>query len=219
MKNIIKLVLVLGVIGIAFFLYMTRPVKIKDIEVQKNGVVAGEQESVYKIQKDETKVWFEIDELLRGEPFRVIGETNNIEGDILINTQNSEIRTSDIYIDARTFKTDNSQRDGAIVRLIVKSEVQGQEYAILSNTSVENLPANINNGEEFEFTLNGDLTLAGKTNPVSFDVKMVVEENSIKGFVESVVKRSDFALVIPNIPFVANVPDEFVLKADFIATK
>jgi polyisoprenoid-binding protein YceI len=73
-------------------------------------------------------------------------------------------------------------------------------------------------GDTLTFTVTGDLTIAGTTQPVTFDVTAALETaDTLAGSAETTVLRSDFNLSIPNVPFVANVGDEVTLKLNFTA--
>jgi len=81
------------------------------------------------------------------------------------------------------------------------------------------LPKAFAAGIPLNLTLTGDLTIAGVTKMASFTTSNVlVSPDTIMGDVQATIKRSDYGLIIPNIPFVANVPDEFIIglriKAD-----
>ncbi|HEY0979856.1 MAG TPA: YceI family protein [Candidatus Paceibacterota bacterium] len=223
MKKTITWIIVLLAIGAGAFLYLTRPVKVED-----SSTTAGVEselsadnkkgETLYRINKEQSTAKFTIKEDLRGEPFTVVGTTNDISGDVVLKTEGkAELTIGTILIDVRTFKTDNANRDGAINRLIVQTGTEGHEYAVLTNTSVSGLPETITVGTPFTFEVTGDLMLAGIKKPATFAVTATQNEGSLSGTLSSTLKRSDYKLVIPNIPFVANVSDDFVVSADFVA--
>lgn len=201
------------VIGIAAFVYGTRepsaPSTPIDTASGQNELPAQEQQEVYRISQEKSTATFTIDEMLRGKPFTVIGTTNQIAGDIAVSAEALEVGT--ITINARTLKTDSTQRDGAIARLILQSEKPENEFITFKPTSVEQI------GEGMVYRVTGDLTISGITKPAVLDVQMNTSAGTLTGTAEGVLKRSDYNLVIPNIPFVANVPDEFTIKADIVA--
>lgn len=218
MKKVFTWIIVLLVIGAGVFWYVTRPVVVTDIvtSVPENELVEPTDGALYRIDGSKSEVVFTIDEELRGSPFTVIGKTNAVSGDIAI-AEDGEITIGTITIDARTFKTDNSQRDGAINRAIVKTETPGNEVVTFVAKEVVGVPNTIEDGKEFSFSVLGDLTLAGITKPATLAVVAKKTAIDFSGTITTTLKRSDYKLVIPNIPFVANVPDTFTGSASFVA--
>lgn len=218
MKKIFMWIVVLLLIGVGVFWYVTRPVVVTDVisSVPENELEQPWGGELYRIDGTKSEVVFTIDEELRGSPFTVIGKTNAVSGDISI-TESGEIVVGTITIDARTFKTDSSNRDAAINRAIVKTETAGNEVVIFTAKEVVGAPSAIENGTEFTFSVRGDLTLAGITKPATLSVTAVRTDDSFSGTITAPLKRSDYNLVIPSIPFVANVPDTFTGSAMFYA--
>jgi len=219
MKKAIIWILFLTILGVGTYTYLSRPV-----DTSNQPVVEGtelEQPQVgklYRIDKEQSVVKFTIQEDLRGAPFTVVGETKDIRGDVTLSAgADPVLALGTIVVDVRTFKTDSAQRDGAINRLIVQTGTEGHEYAMLTNAKASGLPAVITEGAPFTFTVTGDLMLAGINKPATFSVTATQTESTLKGNMNSTLKRSDYKLVIPNIPFVANVPDTFTISADFVA--
>ena len=212
-KNIIYGILGIIIVGVAGFLYATRPASSPSQNIQSvsdtlnNDNVSGT--SLYRILQEGSKVEFSIGEILNGTPFTAVGTTNQVAGDITISGNPAKIEVGMIKINARTFKTDDPSRDGAIARFILKSEDPANEFIEFKPTSV--------NGTIPDFTVSGDLTISGVTKPATFSVSARIEGGKMIGTAETKIKRSDYNLVIPNIPFVASVDDEFTVTADIVA--
>jgi polyisoprenoid-binding protein YceI len=221
MNKIILWIVGIIIVGGGAFLYVTRPVQ-TDTTVATDQTVAGEQlqatgsgEQLYRIDSANSKVQFSITEELRGKPFTAVGTTDQVAGDILVSKNSLTVGT--ITIDANTFKTDSAQRDGAITRLIVKTDTAGHQFVTFKPTAVTGLPATIETGKPFTFTVTGSLTLAGVTKPATLAVTATQTADALTGTIKTSLKRSDYDLTIPNIPFVANVPDTFDATATFSA--
>ncbi len=174
----------------------------------------------YGINAQSSQASFEIDEVLRGSPFTVVGTTKDVTGTISVDMTTPEKSSVGIIkIDARTLKTDSPQRDGAIGRFILHSSDSGNQYIIFAAKKVSGLPKVISKAP-MNLTLTGDLTISGKTKPATFEAKSVTITNgSMKGMAQAKIKRSDYGLFIPSIPFVADVPDEFTIKIDLTAAQ
>lgn len=164
---------------------------------------------------------FEINEVLRGEPTTVVGTTNQVAGQVVVDPGDlGQSQFSEIVINARTFVTDSNQRNRAIRGpVILDSGSDANEFITFTPTSLEGLDgAAATVGETYEFTVTGDLTIKGVTNPVSFDVTVaMVDETTLEGTATAQILRTDFGIGIPSVPFVADVTDEVTLDLEFVA--
>lgn len=177
-------------------------------------------QTTYRISQEESKVEFRIDEILREKPFTAVGTSNQIAGDFVIkNTGAPLVTIGTIKVDARTFKTDSENRDTAINRFIVKTETAGNEYITFTPTKINNLPASITKGMPFTFTVEGNMTMSGITKPQTMTITMTQTDDKLSGTVDVNLKRSDYNLTIPSVPFVASVSDTFTVKTTFVANK
>lgn len=180
--------------------------------------------ATYKIASG-TKAEFNINEELRGSPFLVIGTTADVAGSVQVDQakpEDSVIGT--IKINARTLKTDSSSRDNAISRYVLKSEDAANEFITFEAKEITGVPADaaakVAAGQAVTFKVRGDLTIAGITKSTVFDANFTLAKNGqITGTAQAKIKRSDFKLVIPSVPFVANVQDEFLIKINAVLVK
>lgn len=183
-------------------------------EAQTTGDVA------FVIDSSQSTASFEIDEELRGNPNRVVGTTDQVAGQVSVDPSDlSTIEFSQIIVNARTFETDSSQRDRAIRGPVILNSASDEfEFVTFDVTSVVGLEGQAEPGAGLDFTITGDLTVKGTTNPVTFDVSATFsDESTIEGSASATVLRSDFDIGIPSVPGVANVSDEVVLNLDFVA--
>ncbi len=182
----------------------------------------------YKITTG-TYAEFTIKEVLRGKPFTVVGSTTDVSGGLKADMGTlADSLIGTIKINARTFKTDSSNRDNAVARFVLKSEDAGNEFITFEPKELSGFSADAAaramKGESVAFKVKGDLTIAGIVKSTTFDAKFALAQSGtdagkIKGVAEAKIKRSDFKLVIPNIPFVADVPDEFLIKINAVLSK
>src|SRR5690606_34323304 len=122
---------------------------------------------------EESEVRFGLDELLFGQPTRVIGRTNQIAGQIRVDFDNppaSEVGT--LRINVRTMVTDQENRNRAIRSQILQSSRDEFEFSTFAPTSIDGLPETVTMGEAFTFSLTGDLTVRDITNSVTFAVTL-----------------------------------------------
>jgi len=227
MQKTIFIILIVLIVGVGAFFYFTRPPENPSTDIQsaaennQNPENLGEGETLYRVSQEDSKIEFTIDELLRGEPFTVVGATNQVAGDVIVgeteNGTNLEIGT--ITINARTFRTDSSQRDGAISRFILNTDNPDNEFITLAPTGVSGVPERIEEGVPYSLEITGDLTISGITKPAVFDATLIRTGSEVSATISATLLRSDFSLVIPDIPFVAEVPDAFSVTGTVTAPK
>ncbi len=225
-----KTITIIGIIVIlctAGFLYATRPATVPTEGIatvsQKMpaGTIADPNTHIYRISQDESKVSFSIKEILRDKPFTAVGTTSEVGGDILVKTDPDNAKAAPSYsfgeikVNAKTFKTDDAKRDGAIARFILKSETAGNEFITFASTGISNFKEGTNG--KATFTVNGDMTIAGVTKPVALAVDATITDDTVRGTAHGMIKRSDFSLAVPNLPFIASVDDTLAIDAVIIA--
>jgi polyisoprenoid-binding protein YceI len=219
-KKIILGVVVVAVVVVGV-LYATRPPSSPTEDIQSVSDTLNNDKtpgtSLYRISQEGSKIEFKIGEILNGSPFTAVGTTNQVAGDIIVSNNPAKIEIGTLKINAKTFKTDSSQRDGAIARFILKSEEPANEFIEFKPTGVIDLAGEIKPGMTFDLNVAGNLTVSGVTKPAVFSVSMKINEGKVIGTAGIKIKRSDYGLVIPNIPFVASVDDEFTVTADIVA--
>jgi len=163
---------------------------------------------------------FEIDEVLNGSPKHVVGTTDQVAGQVLVDPGDlAGIEISDIVVNARTLTTDSERRDRAMRGpIVLDSGSDEHELITLMVTSVDGLAGEADDGSTYEFTITGDLTIKGITKPVTFDVSAtVVDESTIEGLAIAEVTRDMFEIGIPSVPNVADVTNEVVIALEFVA--
>lgn len=164
---------------------------------------------------------FQIDEVLRDSPNRVVGTTSELAGQIQVDASDlATAQFSQIIINARTFETDSDRRDRAIRSpVILNSGSDEFELITFDVTSVDGLSGEAVIGDTIGFTVTGDLSIKGTTSPVTFQVAgSFVDESTIEGSAEATVLREDFGIGIPSVPGVADVSEEVLIRLEFVAT-
>lgn len=176
---------------------------------------------LFRIQSERSEASFTLDEDLAGNRVTVVGSTDQVGGDIVINFGNpsaSEIGT--ITINARDLETDSSFRDSAIRARVLQSAQEEYEFITFVPTALTGLPDSVAVGESFTFQIVGDLTIIEATNEVTFDATvLVVSETQIDGNATATIAYGDWGIPVPTAPRVANVDEETVLEIIFVATE
>lgn len=172
---------------------------------------------VFQIVPEESEVRFSLDELLRGEPTTVIGKTDQVAGEILVdfNAPGSS-QVGVILVNARTLVTDNDFRNRAINNEIL--DTGKYEFITFTPTGILGFPEAPQLGEALSFQIVGQLTIRDVTNEITFDVMATAEsETRLSGYASATISRTDYGLEIPEVPSVANVEEEVLLEIDFVA--
>ena len=189
-------------------------------EISAPELVAESEGIIFNIVPEESEVRFELDEVLRGQPTTVVGRTNQVAGQLLVNFDNpaaTEVGT--IRINVRTLVTDQEFRNRAIRGEILLSARDEFEFGEFQPTSISGLPETVTMGEPINFQITGNLLLRGVSNEATFDTTVTpVDETRLEGTAAAVVDRTLYGMEIPDAPGVANVEEEVELYIDFVAT-
>ncbi|MEM6283264.1 MAG: YceI family protein [Chloroflexota bacterium] len=214
------LVVIIAIGAGAFFFFTTPNTDITDASEGAEQLEASSEGAiVFTIDPEVSTAEYNIEEVLRGEDFTVVGTTNQVAGDVLVdlaNPANSEI--GEIRINARDFQTESSNRDGAVQRFILLSNQDEHEFITFNPTALNNMPDSVAVGDTIEFEVVGDLTVIDTTREETFTAEVtLVSETEIQGSVETSILYADYGINVPTPPMVASVEDDVTLKLDFVA--
>ncbi len=174
---------------------------------------------LYRIVPEESEVRFEIDEILRGAPTLVVGTTNQIAGDFIVDFANlgaSELGT--LRINVRTLRTPEDRRDRAIRSRILESASDEYEFTTFEPVNLVGLPESVEMGQPAAFQIVGNLTIRNITREVTFDAELTLAApDRVEGTAVTVIQRPDYELTIPSVPFVASVDEDVLLGITFVA--
>jgi polyisoprenoid-binding protein YceI len=181
-------------------------------------IVPAQVEIRYAIVQAESQARFTIFEELNGIPTDVIGVTDQVAGEAAVNLSDlSQTRLGVIQVNARALATDQDRRNQAIRNRILLTDQY--EYITFTPTEINGLSSSAAPGQTFNFRILGDLTIRDITRPVEFEASVAVASSErLNGFAEAVIAKSDFNLIVPNVPFVANVGENVTLEIDFVLT-
>ena len=172
---------------------------------------------IFTISPENSQVRFELNEELRGEPKTVVGTTDQVAGQIAVDRSDlSATQVGIIQVNARTLATDNDFRNRAINNEILNTDEH--EFITFTPTAINGLPDSVDIGETVNFTIVGDLTIRDITNEATFNVEATLVSNTeLVGTASTIVSRTDYNLIIPSVPNVANVEEEVELYIDFMS--
>jgi polyisoprenoid-binding protein YceI len=175
--------------------------------------------TLFTIDNSSSKATFTIDEVLFGNPNTVVGETDKVAGQILVNAQDSsKSRVGEIKIDVSTLVTDNDLRNRTLQGRILQTDTAANQYATFVAKSITGLPESIAVGQQDSFKITGDLTIHQIMKTVAFDATVkAVSDKQITGTASTTVKYSDFGISVPDAPSVTGLGDMVKLALDFTA--
>jgi polyisoprenoid-binding protein YceI len=171
----------------------------------------------FQIVPEQSEVRFTIPEVLRGQPNDVIGKSNQVAGEIVLDPNDlGTAKIGVIQINARTLQTDDSRRNRAIGTFILNTN--NYEFITFAPTEVKGLSGKAELGKTLTFQISGNLTIRDVTKPVVFDVTAKADSaTKMSGNANATINRADYNLNLPNVPFVANVGEQVKLEIDFAA--
>ncbi len=172
---------------------------------------------IFEIQQSSSQASFTIDEILRGVNTTVVGVTNQVAAQILldfIDPKASQIGL--LQINARTLLTNSENRNRAIRNQIL--DVEDYEFISFEAVKLIGLPESIEIGESYDIEIVGNLSIRHITNEVTFVATINIESMvQISGEASTTIQRGDYELIIPRVPSVAGVSEAVILEINFVA--
>ncbi|HEY0606901.1 MAG TPA: YceI family protein [Herpetosiphonaceae bacterium] len=170
-----------------------------------------------QIVQGESEARFVIDEVLNNAPKTVVGTTDQVAGEIVVDPQDpSKTQIGTIQVNARTLVTDSEFRDRAIKNQILSTDQY--EMITFTPTEIVGLPEDGTVGQSYSFQIVGDLTIRDVTKQVTFEVTaMPASETRLEGTAQTTITYADWGITIPQVRQVASVSDAVRLEIDFVA--
>jgi polyisoprenoid-binding protein YceI len=185
-------------------------------------LTAAANQVVYTIDGSATTASFTVDEVLFGAPNTVVGKTNQVTGQVLVNTQDPALsQIGQIRVDVSTLVTDNDLRNQTMQHRILETSDPANQYAVFAAKTLTGLPTTTAGhayGDTFTFQATGDLTLHQVTRTVTFDIQLTIKSATLlTGHAQATVRYEDFGMAIPNVPSVSRVSSSVIIALDFTA--
>ncbi len=219
---VIAVVLIVGAIAASIYVFGAGggSPKAANSTVTVPTLAADGDSAIFTIDSSSSKATFTIDEVLFGNPNTVVGETNKVEGQILVNQQDpSKSQLGEIKVDLSALTTDNPLRTRTLQGRILETDTSANQYATFVAKTITGLPSSITAGQQVSFKITGDLTIHQVTKTVTFDAKVtLVSAHQLTGQAQMTVKYSDFNIAIPDVPSVTGVGDTVILALTFTAS-
>ena len=163
----------------------------------------------------ESQAKYSLNEILNGVPTFVVGTSNKIEGQIMVDdtVTPAKIKIGDISLDATSFKSDKDLRDKNLINLMLRSNLEENRYIVFKTTEVRGVPETLVKDQSFPIEIIGNLAISGNVKPVTFTGNATWKaDNTLAGSVSTDLAYEDFGLYIPDLPFLSNV--DKIVKLD-----
>lgn len=173
---------------------------------------------IAELVQAESQARFLVDEILNDQPKTVIGSTDQVAAQIVIDPANpANVQMGPVTVNARTFVTDSNNRNRAIQNAIL--ETGTYEFITFTPKQFVGLPAAGAVGDTFAFQIVGDLTVKDVTKEVTFDITVTIDSNTrLHGLGSTTIFRNEFGLGVIELPFqVASVDQDVILELEFVA--
>jgi polyisoprenoid-binding protein YceI len=174
---------------------------------------------VYTIDPAQSKVTYEVGETLLSQNNRIntaVGVTQGISGEVTIDRsapQNSSL--GPVTVDISQLTSDQPRRDSTIRDRFLESARFPE--ATFTPTSIEGLPATIQEGVDIPLKINGDLKIRAVTKQVTFDTVVQLQGDSLTGQATTQILMSDYGFGPISIAGIVNTEDQVKVIFDFVA--
>ena len=152
---------------------------------------SGGDQTVYRIDASRSTVSYEVTEVLAGSDHLAVGTTSGVAGDILIDDGDpSASRIGEVVVDVKQLTSDEPLRDNRI-----RNEfLQSKEYplATFETTAIDGMPDRIVDGNDYDVTVTGDLTIKDITHPATLDATARRDGNELMITASTTVTLADF---------------------------
>ncbi|WP_110589909.1 YceI family protein [Microbacterium suaedae] len=150
---------------------------------------------------DGSEAGYRVDEVLNGTDVTVTGRTSEVAGELVVD--GLTLTEAEITVDVASIATDSAQRD-AYFR---DTALRAGEYPTASFSLTEPVTADeVPTGGVQTFEATGELTIAGVSNEVSFELQAAFDgaEGQLAGAIDIVF--ADYGVEAPNLGFVSVEP-------------
>src|SRR3989442_11428616 len=141
-------------------------------------------------------------------PSDAVGRTSSVRGSITIAASGSTYRVTagSITVDVNTLTSDRSMRDQRIHRMGLESDRYPTATFVIGNPIT--LPSDAGNGQAFQISATGKLTLHGVTRTVTIPIDARLSGSQIELVGSITFPFSDFGMTPPSIGGIVSVPDK-----------
>lgn len=174
----------------------------------------------FQVDPSQSEASYAVQELFFGKPTAqtTVGSTNVVEGQFVAALQNGKLvlQSNQFKVDLRTLKSDSPVRDQAIQRGWL--EAAKYPFAEFTSTSIDGMPATLQEGQPISIKISGNMTIRNITKPVTFDAQATLTNgNTITGSGVTHLLMKDFGFDAPDIAGRLTVTDGVTLTVKGVA--
>ncbi len=150
---------------------------------------------------------YRVDEVLNGTDVTVVGRTEEVSGTLSIEDEN--LTDAEITVDVASISTDSSRRDDYFHNTTMSvGEFPTATFTLSDSVDIAALSES---GANTTVPVEGELTLAGTTQPVTLELEAVIDGESGQAVGQIPVTFADFGIDAPDLGFV-KVEDQGVIE-------
>jgi len=173
-------------------------------------------QTVYRIDPSRSTASYTVQEHLAGVDRSATGVTPAIAGDIVVDSADPAKSTvGEIVVNVELFKSDNSLRDKRIRHDYLESGTY--KFVNFVPSSIDGLPAGIEDGKSYDISITGDLTVKTTTAPATFNGTAAISGGELTAHVSAVVMSSTYDIGPITISGLVSTSDEVTLTLDLVA--
>lgn len=163
---------------------------------------------------DGSEAGYRVDEVLNGTNVTVTGRTPEVSGTFTIGEDGLTLGAARLAVDVASITTDSGSRDAYFRDQAVRAgEFPEATFTLTEPVTLAEAP---NAGETVRASATGELTLAGETQTVTFDVELRSDGTTAELAGSIPITFADYGIEAPSLGFVEVEPDglvEFQLTA------
>lgn len=163
---------------------------------------------------DGSEAGYRVAEVLNGQDVIVTGRTSNVEGAFTVSDDGSTLENAQFTVDVASITTDSDRRDSYFTSTTI--DTANYPTAELSVSEPVDLGTPVA-GETVTVDVNGELTLAGVTQPVTFTVEVASDGSQVQVASSIPITLSDYGIEAPSLGFVS-VEESGAIEVQLVAT-
>jgi len=158
---------------------------------------------------------FRVAEELTVGSVTAVGRSGGVTGSVTI--ADGALTGADVTVDMTTISSNDSRRENAIRRAINATDFPTATFTFGGGIDVSAIEVG---GAAQSFEIDGELTVAGVTNSVTFAIDALVRDDGFAVIVGSTdIVWEDFGVTPPSAPIVVSVADEGTVEFQLIAAR
>jgi polyisoprenoid-binding protein YceI len=174
------------------------------VEVQPDGIDLSMATDGTWTVADGSSAGYRVDEVLNGADVTVAGRTDQVTGTVVV--EGGDLAQAEVTVDVASISTDSGRRDSYFRDSVM--DVGQHPTATFTVTGPVDLPEL--SGTPLTVPVTGDLTVAGATQPVRFELSVVRTPDGVDASGSIPLTFADFGIQAPDLGFVSVEDQGFV---------